>query len=88
VELTSDLLVTAGAGLAIVFGAVWRYVTVRGQGSGSAAAPLPNSHQAERMTIALEKIAAAMETVADERQTDMQKTLHMIAEHVAAKKSG
>lgn len=40
------------------------------------------------MTIALEKIANAMETVADERQTDMQKTLHMIAEHVAARKDG
>lgn len=86
VEMTPDLLVTAGAGLAVVLGAVWRYVTVRGQGSGSSIAPLPTNQQVERITIALERLTLAVETISDKRQTDMQQTLHEIADKLTSRK--
>lgn len=84
--LSTETLATAGYGLIIILLGVVQYVTRRKKPTPPDALLTSlgigwlDRDFAERAIRALERIAAASETLADQRQADMQQTLHQIVD--------
>ena len=87
-DLTPELLGTAAVGIIVILGAIGNYLRTRQQpthvnpiATGIGGGFL-DREQMERLVVNTARIAAAVETIADRRQTDMQETLHEIAEQM------
>ncbi|MBW3099203.1 hypothetical protein [Pseudohoeflea coraliihabitans] len=76
--MTAELMVGAGVGVLALLSALGQYLKVRR--SGAQPAPPPTQEQTERISKSLDRMAVALETIADKRQSEMHDTLHAIAE--------
>jgi hypothetical protein len=83
-ELTPEILTAAIAGIGILFTAWFKYFSTKSTPPAMDVAPVSvvDRDHAERTVRALERIAAAVETATDKRQSDMQHTLEEIAKNL------
>ncbi|WP_152599428.1 hypothetical protein [Hoeflea sp. BAL378] len=91
-QITPEFLMTVLTGALFGLAAIGQYVRTKRQAPDHAITKDVQFHDArhaeqtlrclERIAVAVEKIAASADTIADKRQTDIQETLHKIAEHM------
>lgn len=91
-QLTPEFLVTLLTGAVFGLAAIGQYFRTKNQMPSQAISRDAQFHDArhadetlrclERIATAVEKIAASADTIADKRQSDIQDTLHKIAEHM------
>lgn len=90
-EITPEFLMTVLTGALFGLAAIGQYFRTRRQAPDviSKGAQFHDARHAEqtllcleRIAVAVEKIAASADTIADKRQSDMQETLHQIAQQM------
>ena len=91
-QITPEFFFTILTGAIFGLAAIGQYVRTKRQIPPQAIAKSAEYHDArhaeetlkrlERIAVAVEKIASSADTIADKRQTDMQETLHRIAEQM------
>ena len=91
-QITPEFLLTVLTGAIFGLAAIGQYIRTKRQTPSQAITRDAQFHDArhaeqtlkclERIATAVEKIAASADTIADKRQSDIQDTLHKIAEHM------
>lgn len=89
-QISPEFLMTVLTGAIFGLAAIGQYIRTKRQAPSQAITKDVQFHDArhaeqtlrclERIATAVEKIAASADTIADKRQSDMQETLHKIAE--------
>jgi len=91
-QITPEFLLTVLTGAIFGLAALGQYFRTKNQPSVQAMEKAGQYHDRlhaeqtlralERVAVAVEKIAASADTIADRRQSDIQDTLHKIADHM------